>query len=80
MRVWEIAWAARNYDDLEGMAESLNLDRDLLDEGTRYAAEHPEAVRAAIAENEAWTFERLQKVLPGIELFSPAIDDTNEPC
>jgi uncharacterized protein (DUF433 family) len=78
MRVWEIAWAARNYDDLDSMAESLNLDRDLLEEGMRCAAEHADEVEAAIAENEAWTFERLQQVLPGIQLFSPAIDDTDE--
>lgn len=74
MQVWEIAWAARN-DDLDAMAQSLNLDRDLLDEGMRYAAEHPAEVEAAIAENGSWTFERLQEVLPDIRLFSPVIDN-----
>lgn len=76
MHVWEIAWTARHYADLDAMARSLNPDRDLLEEGMRYAGEHQTEVEAAIEENESWTFERLQEVLPGIQLFSPDLGAT----
>lgn len=79
MHVWEIAWTARNYDNLDEMAESLGLDCSLLEEGMRFAGEHPKEVAAAIEDNDSWTFERLREVLPGIRLFSPSIDGADEP-
>lgn len=78
MHVWEIVWAARNYDNLDVMAESLNLERALLEEGVCYAAEYSAEVEAAIAENDAWTFQRLQEVLPAIQPFSPVIDAVDD--
>lgn len=70
MHVWEIAWTARYYDSLPEMAESLNLDRDLLREGMRYAEGHSEAVDAAVQANDLVALDDLRLVLPGLKVFS----------
>ena len=73
MHAWEIAWVARNYPDLSAMAECLNIDRSLLEEGMRYAAEHPSEVAAAIEHIDSITLDDLRALLPGIRVatFDP---------
>ena len=70
MHVWEIAWIARNYPDLPAMAESLNIDCSLLDEGVRYAGEYPSAVAAAIDHIDSITLDDLRVLLPDIKISS----------
>src|SRR5438067_1695463 len=78
MHAWEIDWTARHYEGLDARSKDLDVDLDLLEEGMAYAAEHPAEVAAAIAENDSWTFERLQQALPAIQLFPPPGTDNAE--
>jgi hypothetical protein len=66
MRAWEIVWVADKYPDLSAMADSLNIDRDLLEEGMRYADEYPSEVTAAVNHIDSITLDDLRTLLPGI--------------
>ena len=75
MHAWEIVWVARNYPDISVMAERLNIDRALLQEGMRYAAEFPSEVTAAIEHIDSITLDDLRALLPGIKAvtFDPDV-------
>ncbi|MGI8824274.1 MAG: hypothetical protein ACR2JC_01250 [Chloroflexota bacterium] len=73
MHVWEIVWVARNYPDLSAMADSLDVDRSLLEEGMRYAAEYPSEVAVAIQHIDSVTLDDFRALLPGMKVatFDP---------
>lgn len=79
MHAWEIVWVADKYPDLSAMADSLNVDRDLLEEGIRYAAEHPSEVATAIDHIDSVTREDLQTLLPGMKIVTPDPDTPSYP-
>jgi uncharacterized protein (DUF433 family) len=74
MHAWEIVWAARSYPDLEVMSNSLKIDRSLLEEGMRYAAEYPVEIAAAVNLIDSMTLDELRTLLPGMTVvsFDPA--------
>jgi hypothetical protein len=76
MHVWELAWVARAYPDLSGMAESLKIDDALLEEGMRYAAHYPAEVAAAIERADSVTLDDLRALLPGIGVVTVNLDES----
>lgn len=69
--VWQIVEMAREYDnDPAQIASHLQIDFDLVKEALRYAAAYPNDLDLDLLdEDEAATIERLQRILPSLEVY-----------
>jgi hypothetical protein len=77
LAVWEVAWLARSYEgDAEAIARHTAADRDLIEEGLRYAAEHPGEIDAQVALHTERSLEELLELLPGMRVIT---FDASEP-
>jgi uncharacterized protein (DUF433 family) len=71
LAVWEVAWLARAYDgDAEAIARHTLVDRELIEEGLRYAAEHTDEIDAQIALHTERSLEELLELLPSMRVLT----------
>ena len=81
IRIWKIIGVARHYDfDVEKTALHFDLPPARVQAAFNYYRAYPEEVDRIIAENNAITFEDLQRQFPDIELFTVDLgpDDNDE--
>ncbi|MGE3267734.1 MAG: CopG family ribbon-helix-helix protein [Chloroflexota bacterium] len=75
MRIWKIIMVARDYDfDLEKTAAHFAWPVGRVQAALNYYRAYPEEIDQIIAENDAITFEDLQRLLPDIHLFTYSPD------
>lgn len=71
LAVWEVAMVARDYvGDAEKVAAHLQWPVPRVRAALRYAADFKEEVDAAIADNDAYDFAAVSRLLPQAESFS----------
>ncbi|MCC7367203.1 MAG: ribbon-helix-helix protein, CopG family [Chloroflexi bacterium] len=80
IRLWKLIMAAQDYDlDPARTAEHLQLPVHRVQAALNYYAAYPEEIDRMIAENDAVTFEDLQRVLPSIRLTTIVVQDDADP-
>jgi hypothetical protein len=68
IRIWKIIMVARDYDfDIEKTAAHFQFPVYRIEAAFSYYRAYPEEIDRVIADNDAWTFERIKQVLPQIE-------------
>jgi hypothetical protein len=71
IRLWKIIMVARDYEfDVEKTAAHFDFPVHRIQAAFDYYQAYPEEADRIIAENDAWTYERIKQVLPQIERFT----------
>lgn len=75
LSIWEVAWLARTYHgDIGAVVRHTLADRELIEEGVRYAAEHVDEIDAEIVRHTEVSLEELQALLPGMRVVTLDLD------
>ena len=70
LAVWEVVMVARWHDgDAQQTAIYLNWPLVRVQAALQYAAVYPDEIEAAIADNDAYDFETVKRMLPQAELY-----------
>jgi hypothetical protein len=73
LAIWEVVWIARDYKhDVDKTAAHLRLSPLHVRAAIRYARAFPAEIDEAIADNEAYDFDSLSRMLPQARIFPPA--------
>ncbi|HZO91741.1 MAG TPA: hypothetical protein VFB38_25700 [Chthonomonadaceae bacterium] len=74
LQVWQVIRVAQDYGmDVEKTAAHLSLSPEQVQAALNYYETYPEEIEAAIAENQAMTYEQIKRLLPNAQLFEASL-------
>jgi hypothetical protein len=79
MQIWQLVMVAQGWDlDVEKTAKYFPIPAHRIQAAFNYYRVYPEEIDQVIAENDAWTYDRIKQVLPQIERFTVELDPDDD--
>jgi hypothetical protein len=79
MQIWQLVMVARGWDlDAEKTAKYFPIPAHRIQGAFDYYRAYPDEIDRALAENDAWTFERIKQVHPQINRISVEWDPDDD--